>query len=380
MKKYKYVMLILTLSFVTLLLSGCQSSRILLILNWGEYMNDDLIVEFEELYQVEVKVSIADSNELFYSKLKSGTTAYDLILPSDYMIEKMMNKGLLQEIQFDKLSNYNALTNPYLQGLEKIRESMQEGSQNYYVPYFWGTFGLMYNKRVLGLEEALETHQWDAYFEKSLQPNGTRSGMYDVPQFAYATSMIYLGEDPNIVTDANISRAQTVLSDAGFEIWADDQLKKDIQNDNLDLAFVWTGDFLDVFYTDLADGKAYDEIPYNIFIPDTTLAFMDAFVIPKNARHVDLAHEFINFFLDPRVAYDNASVIGYATPLQLTYDMITTYDGPITDEDYAWKRDWARAYLEYYEDTPDFTGIPLASLDQRTVTKLNLMVNNVKTG
>jgi spermidine/putrescine-binding protein len=380
MKKYKYVMFILTLSFVSLLLSGCQSSRILLILNWGEYMNDDLIVEFEELYQVEVKVSIADSNELFYSKLKSGTTAYDLILPSDYMIEKMMNKGLLQEIQFDKLSNYNMSTNPYLQGLVKIRESMQEGSENYYVPYFWGTFGLMYNKRVLGLEEALETHQWDAYFEKSLQPSGTRSGMYDVPQFAYATSMIYLNEDPNIVTDTNISRAQTVLSGAGFEIWADDQLKKDIQNDNLDLAFVWTGDFLDVFYTDLADGKAYDEIPYNIFIPDTTLAFMDAFVIPKNSRHVDLAHEFINFFLDPRVAYDNASVIGYATPLQLTYDMITTYDGPITDEDYAWKRDSARAYLEYYEDTPDFTGIPLASLDQRTVTKLNLMVNNVKTG
>lgn len=342
-------------------------------------MNDDLIVEFEELYDVEVKVSLADSNELFYSKLKSGTTAYDLILPSDYMVEKMMQKGLIQEIQFDKLTNYDPINNPYLQGLEKIRDGMVDGSENYHVPYFWGTFGLMYNKRVEGLEEALETHQWQAYFDKSLQPLGTRSGMYDVPQYAYGTSMLFLDEDPNVVTDEKLALSQDILIDAGFEIWADDQLKKDIQNDNLDLAFVWTGDFLDVFYTDLADGKAYDEIPYNIFIPDTTFAFMDAFVIPKNARHVDLAHEFINFFLDPRVAYDNASVIGYATPLQNTYDMIVNYDGTEADEDFQWKTDWARAYQEYYEDTPDFTGIPFANLDQLTISKLNLMVNNVKT-
>jgi spermidine/putrescine-binding protein len=379
MAKHRRFLILLVLLAIPLLLSGCQSQRILLILNWGEYMNDDLIVEFEELYDVEVKVSIADSNELFYSKLKSGTTAYDLILPSDYMVEKMTEKGLLQEIQFDKLTNYDPINNPYLQGLEKIRSTMDEASMNYHVPYFWGTFGLMYNKRVDGLEEALETNQWQAYFNKDLQPSGTRSGMYDVPQYAYGTSMLFLDENPNIVTDANLALSENILTEAGFEIWADDQLKKDIQNDNLDLAFVWTGDFLDVFYTDLADGKAYDEIPYNIFIPDTTFAFMDAFVIPKNSRHVDLAHEFINFFLDPRVAYDNASVIGYATPLQVTYDMIVNYDGDETEEDYQWKTDWARAYLEYYADTPNFTGIPFANLDQLTISKLNLMVNNVKT-
>lgn len=374
MRKRILFFTLLMIPFILLFLSSCTTNRILLILNWGEYMNEDLIVEFEELYDVEVKVSLADSNELFYSKLKSGTTAYDLIVPSDYMIEKMMNKDLIQEIQFDKLPNYDLTSNPFLQGLRKIMDSMQEGSENYYIPYFWGTFGLMYNKRVQGLEEGLETYQWDLYFERDLQPVNLRTGMYDVPQFAYATSMIYHEKDPNEITEENVLLAEDTLLDAGFVTWADDQLKKSIAADNLDLAFVWTGDFLDMFYTSLADGDAYDDIMYNIFIPDTTLAFMDAFVIPKNARHVDLAHEFINFFLDPRVAYDNASVIGYATPLQQTYDMIVNYQG-----DDQWLNDWARAYMEYYEDTPDFTGIVLASLDQTQNQRLNLMVNRVKT-
>lgn len=374
MRKRILFFTLLMIPFILLFLSSCTTNRILLILNWGEYMNEDLIVEFEELYDVEVKVSLADSNELFYSKLKSGTTAYDLIVPSDYMIEKMMNKDLIQEIQFDKLPNYDLTSNPFLQGLRKIMDSMQEGSENYYIPYFWGTFGLMYNKRVEGLEEGLETYQWDLYFERDLQPVNLRTGMYDVPQFAYATSMIYHEKDPNEITEENVLLAEDTLLDAGFVTWADDQLKKSIAADNLDLAFVWTGDFLDMFYTSLADGDAYDDIMYNIFIPDTTLAFMDAFVIPKNARHVDLAHEFINFFLDPRVAYDNASVIGYATPLQQTYDMIVNYQG-----DDQWLNDWARAYMEYYEDTPDFTGIVLASLDQTQNQRLNLMVNRVKT-
>jgi len=87
-----------------------------------------------------------------------------------------------------------------------------------------------------------------------------------------------------------------------------------------------------------------------------------------------LAHQFIDFFLDPDMAYLNASVIGYPTPLQETYDMITDYVG----ED-QWLTDWARAYEEYYPDTPDFRGIPFANLDQTLIAQLTLMVNNVKT-
>lgn len=371
-KKFILLLIVVALPFV---LASCGQRDKLLVLNWGEYISEDVVALFEEEYGVEVSISIADSNELFYSKLKSGTTAYDLIVPSDYMIEKMMVKDLIQEIDFDKLENYDPINNPYLQGLQGIQATMLAGTENYHVPYFWGTFGLMYNKLVPGLEEALETYQWQAYFDPAFRPANTRTGMYDTAQFAYATAMIYHDKDPNEFSEENLELAYQTLVDAGFITWADDQLKKSIAANNLDLAFVWTGDFLDVFYTSLGEGTAYDDVTYNIFIPDTTLAFMDAFVIPKNARHVDLAHAFIDWFLDPEMAYLNASEIGYATPLQNTYDEIVSYVG-----DDQWLNDWARAYVEYYEDTPDFRGIPLANLDQAIISKLNLMVNNVKTG
>ena len=132
-------------------------------------------------------------------------------------------------------------------------------TQNYYVPYFWGTFGLMYNKRVDGLKEALETYQWDAYFNPSLRPNSTRTGMYDTPQYAFASAMLYQNLDPNDTSEENIELASQILKDANFTVWADDQLKKSIAANNLDLAFVWTGDFLDMLYVDLGDGIAYDE-------------------------------------------------------------------------------------------------------------------------
>ncbi|MDD4194725.1 MAG: ABC transporter substrate-binding protein [Acholeplasmataceae bacterium] len=370
-KKY---LLLLLIVFIPLVLSGCGSQNKLLILNWGEYINEDAVALFEDMYDVQVTISIADSNELFYSKLKSGTTAYDLILPSDYMIEKMYLKDLIQEIDFSKLSNYDPVSNDYLQGLKSIMDSMMPETQNYYVPYFWGTFGLMYNKRVEGLKEALETYQWEAYFNPELRPSGTRVGMYDTPQYAFAAAMLHQNLDPNDTKEENIELASQILTDAEFMVWADDQLKKSIAADNLDLAFVWTGDFLDMLYVDLGDGVAYDEINYDIFVPDNTVAFVDAFVIPHNARHVDLAHEFINFFLDPEIAYMNASVVGYATPLQASYDMIVNYTG-----DDQWLNDWARAYLEYYEDTPNFKGTPLQSLEQSVVSQLTLMVNNVKT-
>jgi len=374
MLNFKRILLLLIVLSTPFLLSGCGAQNKLLVLNWGEYINEDVVALFEETYNVEVSISIGDSNELFYSRLKSGTTAYDIIVPSDYMIEKMMIKDLLQEIDFTKLSNYDPVGNPYLQGLQGIQATMLEGTEDYYVPYFWGTFGLMYNKDKAGLEQALETYQWQAYFDPAYRPTDTKTGMYDVAQFAFATAMIYNGIDPNEFSEDNLDLAFNTLTDAGFVMWADDQLKKSISSGSLDLAFVWTGDFLDMFYVALSEGQAYDSVSYNIFIPDTTLAFMDAMVIPYNARHVDLAHEFINWFLDPEMAYMNASTIGYATPLQNTYDMIVDYEG-----DDQWLNDWARAYMEYYEDTPDFTGIPLANLEQAQVNSLTLMVNNVKT-
>lgn len=373
---------ILLASVLTIfILNGCTMNNKLLILNWGEYINDDLVLLFEETYGVEVSISIADSNELFYSKIKSGTTAYDLVLPGDYMVEKLIKEDLIQQIQFDKLSNYDPVNNPYMHGLQSLMATMSIGSDNYFVPYFWGTFGLMYNNRVPGLKEALETHGWNAYFEPNLRPT-KRVGMYDVAQYAYASSLLYLGLDPNALPDTapdgfsktHLELSRQALNQAEFTVFADDALKKDIQANNLDLAFVWTGDFLDMLYVDLDEGLDYDQKTYDIYIPDQTMAFVDSFVIPKKSRHVDLAHEFINFFLNPDNAYENASVVGYSTPLANVYDRIANYTG-----DDVWLTNWSRAYSDYYPNTENFKGIPYASFNQTIMAQLLLMFNDVKT-
>ena len=377
----KKIYIILATLLSVLIFNGCTTNNKLLILNWGEYINDDLVLKFEEMYQVEVSISIADSNELFYSKIKSGTTAYDLVLPGDYMIEKLIREDLIQEINFDQLTNYDPINNPYMDGLESLMATMTTGSRNYFVPYFWGTFGLMYNNRVVGLKDALETHGWSAYFEPGLRPTN-RVGMYDVAQYAYAASLLYLGLDPNALpsttpegyNQTHLELSRNALIGAGFTTFADDALKKDIQANNLDLAFVWTGDFLDMLYVDLDEGLDYDEKTYDIFIPERTMAFLDGFVIPSKARHVDLAHKFIDFFLDVENSYENASVVGYATPLINTYLEITEYVG-----DDAWLNNWRRAYLDYYPNIETFQGIPYASFSQSVMSQLLLMFNDVKT-
>ncbi|MDD4203613.1 MAG: ATP-binding cassette domain-containing protein [Acholeplasmataceae bacterium] len=211
------------------------------------------------------------------------------------------------------------------------------------------------------------------------RPNGTRVGMYNVSRYAYAVSNIYNGFNPNEINNDLIDLAFNTLIKTDFTEWGFDTLKKGIVANNLDLAFVYTGDFLDMLYTKMDDGYSLEEINFDIYIPDDTIAFMDFLVIPKKARHVNIAHEFINFMLDPNNAYNNASVVGYATPLQNAYNRIVNHLG---DED-TWLNSWAYANLTYYptpkeDDIIKYKGTPLANFEQAWLDKINTMVNNVK--
>ena len=106
LRKNKIIMFLFPLLMGTFVTTSCSSSNKLLLLNWGEYINDDLVLAFEKEFNCQVVISIADSNELFYSKLKSGTTVYDLIVPSDYIVKKMYENNLLQKIDYSRLSSY----------------------------------------------------------------------------------------------------------------------------------------------------------------------------------------------------------------------------------------------------------------------------------
>ena len=143
---------------------------------------------------------------------------------------------------------------------------------------------------------------------------------------------------------------------------------------------MWTGDFLDMLYTELSDSTDLSSLSFDIIIPDNTVAFMDNLVITKKARHVDLAYKFIDFLLDPENAYLNANVVGYCTPLQETYDMITKYESDPSNPDNIWLTNFANAVKTYYPILPNkgYKGTVLANISRDYLNKLTNVYNNAK--
>ncbi|NCA95900.1 MAG: extracellular solute-binding protein [Methanomicrobia archaeon] len=356
-----------------ILTASCNANDVLLILNWGEYINEDLVIRFEEEYNVRVKIDLAGSSELMEQRIKSGTTRYDIVIPSDYMIDKLYREDHLMEIDLDKLTNYNETA--FLPGLKEIQNVMFDGNESYAIPYFWGTFGLVYNKNVPGLEEAVKTYGWATMFEQDKTPAGTRVGMYNVPRLSYAAAMMYYDDDTeveryNVASEENFAIFESVLRQRKFHRWGTDELKKDIASSNLDLAFMYTGDFFDIYNLRQEEGIPMDDM--GIVIPPLTVSFFDGMIIPQKARHYDLAHTFIDYFLDPDIAFENASIVGYCTPISETYDMMQA--------DPEWE-DKINNY-PYYPDGSNpnnpFVAMPLKDLGTANVARLSTIVNNVK--
>ena len=355
----KKIAILLILIFTVLFVSSCSKKETLLFLNWGEYISDDLVSAFEDKYHVRVVVDIAESNELFYAKLKSGTTKYDLCCPSDYMIEKMYLNNLISEIEIDKLENYKdgIFMDEVYQIMNEMNDSMKDLKEDYenqdiskyHVPYFWGTFGLMYNKEnpiFSDLDNNFkpdifeEENAWKIYFfdesidDKYKLPLDLRIGMYNVVRFSYAASMIYNMSNPNaILNEVNQNSFKEILSRRKYTLWGGDTLKHSIVADNLDLAFNYTGDCLDMAYVKIQDdGLNFEDLSFYTFTPEVTIAHIDSLVIPKGARHYDLALKFIDFMLDPVSEWINARNVGYCPPLQETYDMIVSSSTPDTNK------------------------------------------------
>lgn len=381
MKKIIVSTLVMIMSVI---LTACETRPTLRILNWGEYINEDVITQFEALTGYAVIVDVTDSNESFYAKIKAGTTAYDIVIPSDYMVEKFVDEDLIYILDQDKLTNLSQVT--YLNDVNDIFDSMTETTldrtdknidyHDYAIPYFWGSFGLMYNNRIDGLEEAIHSDGWNILFNETETFSDLRRGMYDVAQYAYAAASFYQGQDINKLSTKSLDAAEAAIRQANFTQWADDLLKRQIESNNLDIAFTYTGDYLDRLYLQLAEGRTIEEVQaeFNIYIPDQTLGFMDLLVIPKTSKQVDMAHEFINYMLDPSIVAQNAEVVGYAVAFVEAYDIIMSY---LDSNDQTYKN-WAQAYQLYYDMYSEQTYIPLTVLSTQDIDLINTMIDNLK--
>ncbi len=288
--------------------AGCQSEKeTLYLLNWGEYINEEVVEAFEEEYNVNVVIDVADSNESMYERIKSGNTAYDVAVPSDYMIEKLMSENLLVELDFDSFENSPEVFNIVTETLEAST------IEDYASAYFFGSIGIMYN---LEYKDIVEEHGFAVFFEDVL-PADAKVGMYNSSRDAIAAALLYLGYDVNTTNEVELAEAEAALTNMDYAIWGDDNLKKEIGAGNLDVALTYSGDFFDEFYIVLEEES---EQTFDFYSPMSNNLWVDAFVVPTTSENVELAHQFIDFFRNADNALWNVEYVGYASPIKGVYD------------------------------------------------------------
>lgn len=311
--KKTIVAISLCLSFVLSLFSlcACSDRPTLVVCNWGEYISDgedgymDVIAEFESRFDVTVDYVIADTNESLYSLMKSGSGNYDVIIPSDYMIEKMIAEDMLAELNFENIPNFE--TNI----MEKFKNLDYDPENKYTVPYFWGTVGLLYNKELYQEELVGWENLWseNAQYENQIL-------MMDNPRDAFTIALFELGYSINTTNEAEWREAAELLKSKKF-VYCMDQTFEKMPGESAVLAPYYAGDC--VYMMDENENLEF-------YRPEYTNIFNDAMCVPKTSQNKELAEKFINFMLEPDVGLANTEYLGYSTPNQAVYDQLELSD------------------------------------------------------
>ncbi|MBP5209575.1 MAG: spermidine/putrescine ABC transporter substrate-binding protein [Clostridia bacterium] len=283
----------------------------LYVYNWGEYISDgsegslDVVKRFEETYGITVKYDYFETNEELYAQLKNGAV-YDVCIPSDYMIERLIAENLLQPLQKDKVSHYDLIDPQYL-------GRHYDPADAYSIPYAVGMIGIVYNTRlvdeVLGdpTDDVLyePEHSWDLLWNEQFEEGQIIN--FNNPRDAFGVAMIDLGLDVNTESEADWEAALKHLQRQKTNcIYLMDEVFNKMENGSAAVAAYYAGDCITMMNVnpDLA-----------FFYPDEgTNVFVDAMCIPASAQNVGAAHLFIDFMLDPEIATQNANYISYASP------------------------------------------------------------------
>lgn len=303
-------------------------NKILYLLNWGEYIDSSLIKKFEAQYHCQVVEEDVTSSEAMYQKISGGTTSYDVAIPGDYAITRLQSEGLLREldVENDSLENLSSGKPLFDEGLQSLMDKYmvnpdsKENIQNYFAPYFWGAYSLVYSNQKKGMDEAVLQDGFACLYDRSLLPEGAKTGMYDTARWIVASCLLSQGLDPNLTDrygshegDISAELQKEIISsvkNAGFSELANDALKRDVANGRIDACFTQLGDYFDGLYL-LLNGES-DPSHYRLCVPKVTAAFFDGMVIPTTCQNYDLANLFINFMLEDSNAYQNARAIGYS--------------------------------------------------------------------
>ena len=293
------------ISMLAITMTGCGNSENngkIVVYNWGEYIDPKVNKMFTDETGIKVVYSEYANNEEMYAKVEQGNVAYDVICPSDYMVEKMINNNLLAPLDFTQIPNYQNI-DPEFKGLQFDK------NDEYSVPYMWGTVGIVYNKKMV--DEPVDS--WDILWDDKYKE---KIFMYDSERDSIMVALKKLGysmntRDLNQLEEAKqllIEQAPLVLSYVG------DEGKNKMVNEEAALMVAYAGDAMvmlaeneDLAFAIPKEGSNY---------------FVDSLVVPANAENKEGAFDYINFLCRPDIAAMNAEYIGYSTPISAARELL----------------------------------------------------------
>ena len=276
------------------------------VYNWDTYIGDKTLGDFSSSTGIEVQYDLYANLEEMYAKFQAGNPGYDVIVPSDYMLETMIAADMLVELDKSRLPNFEHVDPNFL------NPSFDPGCK-YNIPYFWGSVGLGYRKSVLG-----EVDSWGALFEN--QELSGRMAMLADSRFVMGVALLYLGFSANTTNPDEINAARDLLiaTKKNLKGFVPDSGQDMLISGDIDLVMEWNGDILKVMEED-------DDLTY-VIPKEGTVIWIDGLSIPKGAPNIDNAYKFLNFIHEPKVKAEIANTIHYATTNSSAKEFISPED------------------------------------------------------
>ncbi len=303
--KRLFSLLLIALLLVNLLpvsVFAAEETVTINVYNWGQYIADgtddsiNVIEEFEAAYpNIKVNYMTFDSNESMYTKLKAGGSTFDIIIPSDYMVQKLIEEDMLEQIDFANIPNYQYID-------DSFKNLAYDPDNLYSVPYTWGCVGVIYNTKYV---DPADVGSWDLLWNEKY---AGKILMFDNPRDAFAIAESKLGYDLNTEDSTLLTLAANELREQKplVQAYVMDQIFDKMERGEAWIAPYYAGDFLLMVEENPDLAFYFPEEGFNLFV--------DAICIPKGAEHKEAAETFINYLIDPEICAQNLEYLGYSAP------------------------------------------------------------------
>lgn len=309
MKKFISVLLVAVMTAA--LLTGCgkdSSSNQVVVYNWGEYIDPDVITMFEEETGIKVVYEEFETNEIMYPKVEAGASQYDVLCPSDYMISKLIENDMLKEINFDNVPNFKNIGKQYVDMSKDF-----DPENKFSVPYCWGTVGILYNKTMVSEPIDSWSVLWDEQYENNIL-------MQDSVRDAFMVAEKLLGYSMNSTDQKELEECRDILVNQKplVQAYVVDQVRDKMIGDEAAIGVIYSGEAI---YTQ----RENDNLEY-VIPKEGTNVWIDSWVIPKNSKNPENAEKWIDFMCRPDIALKNFEYITYSTPNDAAKELIEEED------------------------------------------------------